>query len=418
MSINRPIIGSLVEPIIQGMDTGGGGGPAVFRLVGSHPPATVGVAYSWKPTALNGVAPITFALTGDLPDGLSFDTDDGEIHGTPTEVWSDGFTITATDDTSAEAVLHRTLMVNATVPGAPTIGTATAGNAEASVAFTAPGSDGGSAITGYTVTSDPGGITASGASSPIVVSGLTNDTEYTFTVTGTNAVGTGPASAASNAVTPSSTPPLTEQVQALYVKYSASGSMLDLTDASTLFQNSNGTGVVANGDPVGYAADLSGSGNPAKQSTASYRPAYSPSGVLYDGVDDGLVCELSPTGGYRIYMAVAVKARAAVSYLFDTRETGDSTFPGFVYRNNNNPMDGGGVTNLFEPEPIAPNSGTPSMLDTGYAVTQTSTRLSLGCRFSPGDDPVIGHIRRVVAINASPSVDDVALIRQWLMEGV
>ena len=46
----------------------------------------------------------------------------------------------------------------ATVPGAPLIGTATAGNAQASVTFTA-GATGGSAITGFTVTSAPGGLT-------------------------------------------------------------------------------------------------------------------------------------------------------------------------------------------------------------------------------------------------------------------
>jgi uncharacterized repeat protein (TIGR01451 family) len=90
----------------------------------------------------------------------------------------------------------------ATTPGAPTIGTATAGNAQASVTFTAPVSNGGSAITGYTVTSSPGGLTATGTASPITVSGLTNGTAYTFTVRATNSVGTGPTSAASNSVTP------------------------------------------------------------------------------------------------------------------------------------------------------------------------------------------------------------------------
>ena len=89
-----------------------------------------------------------------------------------------------------------------TVPGAPTSGTATAGNATASVAFTAPGSTGGSAILDYTVTSSPGGITATSATSPISVTGLTNGTPYTFTVTARNAAGSGMASAASNSVTP------------------------------------------------------------------------------------------------------------------------------------------------------------------------------------------------------------------------
>ena len=86
-------------------------------------------------------------------------------------------------------------------PGAPT-GSATAGNASAAVAWTAPASNGGSAITGYTVTSSPGGQTVLAASCPLTVTGLTNGTAYTFTVTATNANGTGAASAPSTAVTP------------------------------------------------------------------------------------------------------------------------------------------------------------------------------------------------------------------------
>jgi uncharacterized protein (TIGR02145 family) len=95
-----------------------------------------------------------------------------------------------------------TSVAASTVPGAPTIGTATAGNAQATVTFTAPVSNGGSAITGYTVTSSPGSITGTGTASPITVTGLTNGTAYTFTITATNAIGTSVASSASNSVTP------------------------------------------------------------------------------------------------------------------------------------------------------------------------------------------------------------------------
>lgn len=88
-------------------------------------------------------------------------------------------------------------------PNAPTIGTATSPTATtASVAFTAPANVGGSAITSYAVQSTPGGIGASGASSPITVSGLTTGTAYTFRVTALNSYGPSPASASSNSVTP------------------------------------------------------------------------------------------------------------------------------------------------------------------------------------------------------------------------
>lgn len=83
--------------------------------------------------------------------------------------------------------------------------TATAGDTQAAVSFTAPASDGASPITGYTVTSDPAGgvdIDAGTTALTHTITGLTNGTAYTFTVIATNAVGTSLASSASNSVTP------------------------------------------------------------------------------------------------------------------------------------------------------------------------------------------------------------------------
>ena len=100
-----------------------------------------------------------------------------------------------------------TPMAQPTVPNSPNLVSAVAGDARASVRWSAPMNNGGAAITSYTATSSPAGGTctvtvASNTSLSCVISNLTNGTEYTFTVTATNSVGTSAASAASNAVTP------------------------------------------------------------------------------------------------------------------------------------------------------------------------------------------------------------------------
>ena len=105
----------------------------------------------------------------------------------------------------------------ATVSHAPTIGTAKGGDAEATVAFTIPANDGGGVISSYTVNSNPNGITATGTSSPITITGLTNGTTYTFTVTATNSAGSSTASAASNSVTPSSIPTVTSSTGKIWM---------------------------------------------------------------------------------------------------------------------------------------------------------------------------------------------------------
>lgn len=95
----------------------------------------------------------------------------------------------------------RSFTTTACVPGAPTIISVSAGNAVASISFAPPLSDGGSAITGFTVTPSDGPA-VSGFEVPIIVTSLNNGTPYTFTVKATNAAGAGPVSAASAIVTP------------------------------------------------------------------------------------------------------------------------------------------------------------------------------------------------------------------------
>ena len=98
----------------------------------------------------------------------------------------------------------------ATVPGAPTAVTAASGNAQATVEWVAPASDGGSPITSYELRYSPNipvptWTAPTTATTPQTVNGLTNGTEYIFEVRAVNTVGAS-AWTQSNAVTPVTVP--------------------------------------------------------------------------------------------------------------------------------------------------------------------------------------------------------------------
>jgi hypothetical protein len=109
-----------------------------------------------------------------------------------------------------------TNVVPATTPGKPLVTTLTGGDQRVTVAWNAPLSTGGSAITSYTVqaynadgTVALDGKTCAPATATTrncVVTGLTNGTAYTFKVTAANVKGSGPASDLSAAATPAIAP--------------------------------------------------------------------------------------------------------------------------------------------------------------------------------------------------------------------
>ncbi|SCF09367.1 Putative Ig domain-containing protein [Micromonospora saelicesensis] len=186
------------------------------------PTATAGLTsatVSWTAPANNG-SPITSYLITPTRDGvtqpiLTFDASTTSR--------------TLTGLTAGASYTFRVAAVNAygtgvasppseavvpyTVPGAPTNTSATAGTNAATVSWTAP-ANGGSPITGYTVTPYLGGVAQtprafSGTATTQVVTGLTAGATYTFRVAATNAGGTGPQSDPSGSVTVNAPPTLT-----------------------------------------------------------------------------------------------------------------------------------------------------------------------------------------------------------------
>ncbi|MCL1844151.1 MAG: leucine-rich repeat protein [Defluviitaleaceae bacterium] len=180
------------------------------------------------------------------------------------------------------------------IPSAPTNVSAIAGNNEARVYFT-PGDDGGSAVFSFMVTASPGGHFAIGSSSPVTITGLPNDTEYTFTVTATNAIGTSPPSEASNAVIPSEdlatillTPP-----EVTISGTAFSGASTTVTTAVT----GTATGPItldASDLPAGVTATVSGT----NINITGTRPA--------EGTIDGVFTIEVMRGGYTAFLTVIV----------------------------------------------------------------------------------------------------------------
>lgn len=203
---------------VQSKDSTTGQGPYAVAFdvslkIDATGAAPVAGAVSKVVSANTSANPVSLNISGGAATAVAVPVGPGQgtvsIIGTtisysPTPGYSglDSFTYTASNAFGTSSPATVAITVNAVVPDAPTIGTATASDGLATVTFAPPSNNGGNAISLYTVTASPGGAIGSAAGSPIVVAGLTNGTSYSFTVRATNQIGTGTPSAPSNSVTP------------------------------------------------------------------------------------------------------------------------------------------------------------------------------------------------------------------------
>jgi len=189
------------------------GGPP---LIQSAPPigGFLNIPYSHSYISTGSPAISYSLLAQTLPNGLTLNAANGVISGTPAALGTFTGFVRASNGQLPVAQQPFSITIIGVVPDPPVIGTAVPDNGRATIAFTRPVSVGSADISSYTVTCNPGAISATGADSPIVVADLMNGSEYGCAVTAANIYGTSGASA-TVLVTPAPTKPSAPTIAAV-----------------------------------------------------------------------------------------------------------------------------------------------------------------------------------------------------------
>jgi hypothetical protein len=300
-----------------------------------------------------------------------------------------------TPSTSTPITVTNNVGVAATVPGAPTIGTAVqTGSTTANVPFTAPGSNGGATITSYIATSSPGSITGTltqAGSGTIAITGLTASTAYTFTVKAVNSVGQSAASAASNSITTAAGGGAllldavgatvlcafsmqrklrSAATQAFMIQRVSDSTVLDVGfTGNATDQAAADTFISATTGIVPTLYDQSAAGNNVSASVLGNRPAYVSSGFLtkpyirFDGINDVMVSAALTVGPTWTGLAVVQRYGFSVTEPQGIFGADDNTTRVFQMR-----MDAGVLTVIGISTPSAGQTATVAGTVTNMAM--------------------------------------------------
>lgn len=289
------------------------------------------VALSWTAPDSNGSAITGYAITYS---GTTINTGSTNTSYTVTGLntsSSYSFTVAAINGKGTGAASAS--VASATVPGAPTGLSVTAGNAQLAVSWTAPASNGGASITGYVVEYTPSGgsaSTASASSTNYTIASLTNGTSYSVRVAAVNSAGTG-AYTSSSSATP--TAGSSVSFSGSVVVSGANAPTVSGAGTSTLTFTKSNANIWA--DRVGFTVPSACAitWTPGAASPASYSsPGGNSSGSIYSASSNTLFNQLQKDGTYRCangrywcYQPWAMYLPAAGTYYFEGQSRASGT---------------------------------------------------------------------------------------------
>jgi titin len=315
-------------------------------------------------------------------------------------------------------------------PAAPTGVTATAGNAQAVVSWTAPASVV-PPLTDYAVQfSTDGGSTWTTASDAVstgtsaTITGLTNGTAHVFRVAGINGIGTGAYSTASAAVTPSSFTPASLANLAVW---------LDASDASSLYDATSGGSLVGSGGAVRRWQDLSGNGRHAVGSSGPTRSLAAVNGRDALSFSSSLLTNtgIDVSGGNQsLFMVVRFAASGFQisggfgtggsfgALLIESNRSSGSHSATFGGEGSEVQASGGSSSNVTKAFGAVLGSGTGSLLINGTSAgtvsrstVSSSSGLSIGSYY--GSLPLSGLICEVVYLARTVTAGEISDLQAY-----
>ena len=363
------------------------------------------VALSWTPPAADNGSPISgYRITPYI--GATAQS----------QVWTDYpvTNLTVTGLTNGTAYRFRVAAINgagtgpdsalsatvtpapATAPGAPTAVSGTPRDSAVALTWTAPANDGGTSITSYRITPYVGGtaqtaIATGSAATSHTISGLNNDTAYTFRVSAINAVGAGPQSAPSAPMTPRQA--LTEYTNVVFSDGFETGTLSGWDGA----QGTGSASVVAAGARTGgYGLRLT---TAASQYVLAIKALPSP---LVDSATAFWVRPGSSSG-----IATVAQARDGASSAFMWEVSYDGSRRGFLFH----PYRGSGSTEIFTGTDSAPAGAWVKVVVQYTATAPGGAQLYLNGQTQPGwgvtgDYARTTNLQRLQLWNAAQNTTD------------